>query len=255
MLHKWLPQEGRQAFTEYTLCGRPGAARCGAPHQCCRKGDPFQGPKLGSCLTLGNELSEETHVPSKRFYWEREPGWRAGGWGNPGGLLCHVACSLQFYGDGISFWVVFSQSFWLRVLPGGAHLVQPSWMPEKRILGGGQTCGVSFWPFLNSSGWWWPISSVFLTRTSCCKTTHAYGYYGAWPGRAVSVSVLPLTPRSPVQGFPSRPQMQRTRPKSSLELTEPQGNHWQPPIAILPGQAPEPILGKTTHPSTHPTVP
>ena len=26
---------------------------------CCRKGDPFQGPKLGSCLTLGNELSEE----------------------------------------------------------------------------------------------------------------------------------------------------------------------------------------------------
>ena len=33
---------------------------------CCRKGDPFQGPKLGSCLTLGNELSEETHVGTKR---------------------------------------------------------------------------------------------------------------------------------------------------------------------------------------------
>ena len=32
---------------------------------CCRKGDPFQGPKLGSCLTLGNELSEETHVLTK----------------------------------------------------------------------------------------------------------------------------------------------------------------------------------------------
>ena len=29
---------------------------------CCRKGDPFQGPKLNSCLTLGNELSQETHV-------------------------------------------------------------------------------------------------------------------------------------------------------------------------------------------------
>ena len=28
---------------------------------CCRKADPFQGPKLGSCLTLGNELPEETH--------------------------------------------------------------------------------------------------------------------------------------------------------------------------------------------------
>ena len=30
--------------------------------KCCRKVDPFQGPKLGSCLTLGNELSEETRA-------------------------------------------------------------------------------------------------------------------------------------------------------------------------------------------------
>ena len=28
---------------------------------CCRKGDPFQGPKLGSCLTL-----EETHLLTKQ---------------------------------------------------------------------------------------------------------------------------------------------------------------------------------------------
>ena len=33
---------------------------------CCRKGDPFQGPKLGSCLTLRNELPEETHVLTKQ---------------------------------------------------------------------------------------------------------------------------------------------------------------------------------------------
>ena len=33
---------------------------------CCRKGDPFQGLKLGSCLTLGNELSEETRVLTKQ---------------------------------------------------------------------------------------------------------------------------------------------------------------------------------------------
>ena len=31
-------------------------------YYCCRKEDPFQGPKLGSCLTLRNELSKETHV-------------------------------------------------------------------------------------------------------------------------------------------------------------------------------------------------
>ena len=39
----------------------------------------------------------------------------------------------------------------------------------------------------------WLISSVFLSRTSCRKTIHANGYYGSWPGWAVSISVLPLT--------------------------------------------------------------
>ena len=132
---------------------------------CCRKGDPFQNPKLGSCLTLGNELSEETHVLRKQEILlgkgtrvessrEREPRTAL-----PRGLQS-------------SFWVVFSQSFWLRVLPGGARLVQPRWMPERRILEGGQTCAVSFWPFLNSSCWWWLISFVLLTGTSCRKTTH-----------------------------------------------------------------------------------
>ena len=31
-----------------------------------QEGGPFQGPKLGSCLTLSNELSEETHVLTKQ---------------------------------------------------------------------------------------------------------------------------------------------------------------------------------------------
>ena len=33
---------------------------------CCRNGDPFQGPKLGSCLTLRNEFPEETHLFTKQ---------------------------------------------------------------------------------------------------------------------------------------------------------------------------------------------
>ena len=70
-------------------------------------------------------------------------------------------------------------------------------MLARGILGSGRTCGVSFRPFPNSSGWRWLISSVFLIRISCHKTTHANGYYGAWPGRAVSIGVLPLTPLSP----------------------------------------------------------
>ena len=44
--------------------------------KCCRKGDPFQGPKLGSYLTLGNELSKETHVLTKQEIL-LAPGWRA----------------------------------------------------------------------------------------------------------------------------------------------------------------------------------
>ena len=36
------------------------------PSNCSRKTDPFQGPKLGSCPTLRNELSEETHVLTKQ---------------------------------------------------------------------------------------------------------------------------------------------------------------------------------------------
>ena len=132
------------------------------------KGTASRGPSVGSCLTLRNELSEETHVLTKQeILLERAPRWRGVGEGSPGELLC----GLWWW---ISFQVVFSQSFWLRVLPGGTCLVQPTWMPA-RILGGGQTCGVSFWSYPNSSGWRWLISSVFLTRTFCPKITHANG--------------------------------------------------------------------------------
>ena len=64
-------------------------------------------------------------------------------------------------------------------------------MLARGILGSGRTHGVSFRPFPNFSGWGWLISSVFLIRISCHKTTHANGYYGAWPGWAVSICVSP----------------------------------------------------------------
>ena len=69
---------------------------------CCRKRDPFQGPKLDSCLTLRNELSEETHVLTKQEVLLGKGGEQEGK---------GTQESLGFYGDGISFWVVFSQSF------------------------------------------------------------------------------------------------------------------------------------------------
>ena len=63
-----------------------------------------------------------------------------------------LARSLGFYDDGISFQIVFGQSFWLRVLLGSACIAQLRWMPVRGILGGARTCDVSLWPFLNSSG-------------------------------------------------------------------------------------------------------
>ena len=105
---------------------------------CCGKRDPFQGPKLGSCLTLGNKLSEETYVLTKQ-----------------------------------------------EILLGKGPRVESSRVrkPRTALPRGSQcTCGVSFKPFPNSSGWWRLISSAFLIRISCHKTTHANGYYGAWPG-------------------------------------------------------------------------
>ena len=151
-------------------------ATTGSVSAYCRKGDPFQGPKVGPCLTLRNELSKETHVLTKQeILLGRGTQWRAEGkeprrTGLPHGSQSRVL----WWWD--SFRVVFSQSFWFGVLPGGTGITQPRWMPARRILGGDQTCGISFWPFPNTSGWWWLTSSVFLTRTSCCKTTHANSY-------------------------------------------------------------------------------
>ena len=73
--------------------------------KCCRKGDPFQGPKLGSCLTLGNALSEETHADKARDFIGKGTQVESSRVREP------RRTALGFYGDGISFWVVFGQSF------------------------------------------------------------------------------------------------------------------------------------------------
>ena len=65
---------------------------------------------MGSCLTLGNELSEETHVLTKqeillgRDTWAESRRIR-----EPRRTALPMACSLRFYGDGINFWVVSGQ--------------------------------------------------------------------------------------------------------------------------------------------------
>ena len=61
---------------------------------CCRKGDPFQGLKLGSCLTLGNGLSEETHADNARDIIGNEcPGGEQEGQGTQEN--CSAVCGSQ----------------------------------------------------------------------------------------------------------------------------------------------------------------
>ena len=40
-----------------------------------RKGNPFQGPRVGSYLALGIELSEETHVQTKQYIFLGRGAW------------------------------------------------------------------------------------------------------------------------------------------------------------------------------------
>ena len=86
--------------------------------------------------------------------------------------------SLANHSDSESFLVVhalFSQDgcqregFWEVV----GHVVSPFDLSRTLPVGGGLL--------------------VLLIRISCHKTTHANGYYGAWPEWEVSISLLPLT--------------------------------------------------------------
>ena len=77
----------------------------------CRKGDPFQGPELGSCLMFGNELSEETHMLTKQEILLGKGTWVESSRVREPRRTALPHGSLGFYGDRISFWVVFSQSF------------------------------------------------------------------------------------------------------------------------------------------------
>ena len=66
---RWVWSVGRQVGPQVSQVARMSVSAKKSPTRvtiCCRKGDTFQGPKLGSCLTFGNELSEETHVLTKQ---------------------------------------------------------------------------------------------------------------------------------------------------------------------------------------------
>ena len=110
---------------------------------CFRKGDPFQGPRVGSCLTLRKWAVRGDTGAEKAVGCNGKgpPGRRAGGSGNPGGLPCLLVHSLGFYGEGISLLVVSCPSLWCQVPSGwltccSAKLwcQQEFWMAEGHMV-------------------------------------------------------------------------------------------------------------------------
>ena len=163
-------------------------------------GGPLPGPDFG--LLSDTELScPRRHMgwQNERLHWRRTPGWRAAGSRSPGELLCHVAHGLGFPPDGISFQVVYDQSFWLRSVLD--HAVPARAKVDARAGGSGRPRHL-FLTFPSSSHWWWLISSVFTSRTSWRKRTHAAGACGAGRG-AVSSTRSPSGPT--LDGGQSRP--------------------------------------------------
>ena len=94
----------------------------------CGKRDPFQGPKSGLLSNTWKWTVQGDSRADKARDFIKKGHQGESSKGNPGELLCHMAHSFRFYGKWFSFLVVCGQSFWLMVIPGGAHISQLKWI-------------------------------------------------------------------------------------------------------------------------------
>ena len=76
------------------------------------RGAPFQDLRMGSSVALRNELSEKIHMLTEQeILLGRGARAESSRVREPRRTALPCGCSLGFYGDGISFQVVFDQSF------------------------------------------------------------------------------------------------------------------------------------------------
>ena len=142
------------------------------------RGCPLQGPERGLLSNTQKRIVwGDTCWQSKRFYWERSTRAESSRVREPRSTALPRGPQSRVLPDEISFgWSLANHSDSESFLVVHAPLSQYGCQRERFWEVGGRTRGVPFWPFPNSSGWWWLISSIFLIRTSCPKTTHANGY-------------------------------------------------------------------------------
>ena len=133
-----------------------------------QEGRSFQGPRVGSCLTLRSELSEETHVLTEQETLLGCPGYEQEGEGTQDCSATWLPVSvLGFMGMGLISWSSLANHSDFGLL---VHtLLSQDGFQQGKFWEVVRTCGISFWPFPSSSSWWWLVSSVFLTRTSWLK--------------------------------------------------------------------------------------
>ena len=97
---------------------------------CYRNGDPFWGQRVGCRLTLGNELSNKMHIPTKQTLLGRGPRAERSRVREPRtapqcGLWSQVLWSRgEFPGCLLPVIWLGPYLFWLRALPGGVCIAQ-----------------------------------------------------------------------------------------------------------------------------------
>ena len=179
-----------------------GIVCCLAPSQissCCQKGDPIHGPKVDSCLTLGNALSEAIHVLAKaEDIIGKGPQEESSRGRGPRELLCQAARSFRVYGNRMSFHGFLWPVILLMTVFGPTQSPSPGacthrqdgfWSVSRRL-----TRHIMDRCFLLLSGSSWILlagsvdSPMFLIKPLLLWHTHASSYYHAWPSQAVLVT-------------------------------------------------------------------
>ena len=140
-----------------------------------------------------NRPRRHTCWQSKRLSWEGVQRWRARRVGDPrrtalprGSTVSGLWWCNQFLGCPWPITLTLGLSWWHTHCPAKMDASEKDsgrWKSTWCLL---LTFPRLFWLVVANS-------SIFLTRMSYCKIIHSGGYYGAWPGGAVSVSVFPLT--------------------------------------------------------------
>ena len=129
-------------------------------------GDSFQDLRVGSCLTLRNELSKETHVLTKqKTLLGRDTQAETSRVRETRRTTLPRGLQSPVYGNGVSFWVVSGQSSCLyhiwsdsaSFLVAHKSLSQDGFQHRGFWEVGRTYYGLAspspFWPFLNSSSW------------------------------------------------------------------------------------------------------